>query len=252
MRRVVLLAAVMPLLLSAADGAMVPAPIRGKEFSLTRLPSRRDVSSVAVIFLPGDGGWRGAAVAMSRTIAAWGYDVYGFDTKRYLEAFTGTGEKLSRAVLASDVRLVASQVSRATHRPVVLVGWSQGAAMSIAAVSGLKEAAPIAGVVTLGLPESGVLGWDWKATLAVLARREPDQPAFAVKPLLPGAAPLPVWMIHGTEDEFTTIEVARSLFGAAQEPKKLEEIQGANHHFDGHQDELFRSLKKGLLWITSN
>lgn len=252
MKGALLAAAVMPFLLPAADGATVPAPIRGKEFALARLPSSANVSSVAVIFLPGDGGWRGTAVAMGRTIASWGYDVYGFDTKKYLEAFTGTGSKLSRQDLTSDVRLVVHQVFRATHRRVVLVGWSQGAAMSIAAVSGLKETAPIAGVVTLGLPESGVLGWDWKATLATIARREPDQPTFAVKPLLPGASPMPVWMIHGTEDEFTTLEMARSLFRAAQEPKQLEEIKGANHHFDGHQDELYRSIKNGLLWIAAN
>jgi len=75
----------------AADGATVPAPIRGNEFALARLPSSANVSSVAVIFLPGDGGWRGTAVAMGRTIASWGYDVYGFDTKKYLAAFTISG-----------------------------------------------------------------------------------------------------------------------------------------------------------------
>ncbi len=230
--------------------------VRGRTLTLTRLESPKPLSSAAsttaVIFLPGDGGWRGAAVSMGRTIAGWGYDVYGFDTKKYLETFSDSGLKLSPKDLASDVRLVASQVSGASHRRVVLVGWSQGASMSIAAVSGLKSPSQISGVVTLGLPETGVLGWDWKATLAIIARREPDQPTFAVKPLLPGASPMPVWMIHGTEDEYTTPEIARSLFQSTQEPKRLEEIQGANHRFDGHQDELYRSLKKGLSWIASN
>ncbi|HWR54794.1 MAG TPA: AcvB/VirJ family lysyl-phosphatidylglycerol hydrolase, partial [Bryobacteraceae bacterium] len=37
-----------------------------------------------VMFLPGDGGWRGFAVNVAEEMASWGYDVYGFDTKRYL------------------------------------------------------------------------------------------------------------------------------------------------------------------------
>lgn len=246
-----LAAAMSPLLLSAAPDSTVAAPIRGKTLNLARLSSTATDSSVAVVFLPGDGGWRGAAITMGRTIASWGYDVYGFDTKKYLEVFSDNGAKLSPEVLAADVRSIANQVSGPSRRRVVLVGWSQGATMSIAAVSGVKSRAPIAGVVTLGLPENGVLGWDWKATLAIIARREPNQPTFAVKPLLPGAAPMPVWMIHGTEDEYTTTEVGRTLFQAAQEPKKLEEIQGANHRFDGHQDELFQSLKKGISWVVS-
>jgi dienelactone hydrolase len=237
---------------SYAADTFKPVDIRGRTLLLTRIESTNPPSTIAVIFLPGDGGWRGAAVAMGRTIALWGYDVYGFDTKKYLETFTDSGAKLSPQNLASDVRLVASQVSGASHRRVVLVGWSQGASMSVAAVSGLKSTTPIAGVVTLGLPETGVLGWDWKATLAIVARREPDQPTFAVKPLLPGTSPMPVWMIHGTEDEYTTPEVANSLFQATREPRTLEEIEGANHRFDGHQDELYRSLKKGLSWIASN
>lgn len=226
--------------------------VRGRTLSLAQLASGARQSDVAVIFLPGDGGWRGAAVSMGRTISSWGYDVFGFDTKKYLETFSGDGRKLSPQEIAGDVRLVATRIAGPSRRPVVLVGWSQGASMSVAAVAGVKSRSPIQGVVTLGLPESGVLGWDWKATLAIVARREPDLPTFQVKPLLPLASPVPVWMIHGTEDEYTTSEAARSLFQAASEPKRLEEIPGANHRFDAHQDELHRSLKKGLAWVAAD
>lgn len=249
-----------PLLLTLSFGAThalaaettMTVQVRGRTLSLAQLVPRTKTSEVAVIFLPGDGGWRGAAVSMGRTISSWGYDVFGFDTKKYLETFSEDGRKLASQELAADVRLVANQVAGPSHRRVVLVGWSQGASMSVAAVSGIKSRSPIHGVVTLGLPESGVLGWDWKATLAIIARREPDQPTFRVKPLLPGASPVPVWMIHGTDDEYTTSEVARSLYQVTSEPKRLEEITGANHRFDAHQEELYRSLKKGLAWVAAN
>ncbi len=240
-----------PILLLAGDSA-VSVPLRGKTQMLARLQPTTSALQTAVIFLPGDGGWRGTAVSISRTISSWGYDVYGFDTKKYLESFSEGGTKLSQQELTADMRSLAGQVAGASKRRVILVGWSQGAGMAVAAASGLQSPGPIQGILTLGLPESAVLGWDWKATLAVIARREPDQPSFTVKPLLPKVAPAPLWMICGSDDEYTTVESARSLFHSANEPKRMEEIAGANHRFDGHQDELYSSLKKGLAWISSH
>ena len=58
-------------------------------------------------------------------------------------------------------------------------------------------------------------------------------------------------MIHGSEDEYTDAKTGRDLFLAASEPKHLQEIGGANHHFDGHQNELFRSIRQGIDWINN-
>lgn len=106
-------------------------------------------------------------------------------------------------------------------------------------------------MITLGLPESAVLGWQWKDTLAVLARREPDEPHFPVRPLLASLAPAPLLMIHGCEDEYTRPAEAREMFALAREPKRLVEIRGANHRFDGRRDELFRAVQEGLAWMAS-
>ena len=241
--------AVLSLSLFADDS--VSLSLRGKTQVLARLRTGARVASSTVIFLPGDGGWRGDAVSMGKNIASWGYEVYGFDTKKYLEGFSQDGAKLSRDQLADDMRRLAEQVGGITKKPVILVGWSQGAGMAVAAASGSQVRSSIQGILTLGLPESAVLGWDWKATLAIIARREPDQPVFTVKPLLRSVAPTPVWMIHGLDDEYTTPESGRNLFQAASEPKHLQEIAGANHRFDGHQDELYRSLEEGLAWIAA-
>jgi hypothetical protein len=123
--------------------------------------------------------------------------------------------------------------------------------MAIAAVAGSQSRNVIRGVLTLGLPATAALGWDWKATLATIARREPDQPSFRVKPLLGTVAPGRIWMIYGVHDEYTDPETERDLFQAASEPKRLLQIPGANHRFDGHQDELYRSLQEGLQWIAA-
>ena len=234
--------------LSVRADVTVALTLRGRPQSLVRLQPAAGDPRATVIFLPGDGGWRGAAVSIARTMVPWGYDVYGFDTKKYLEGFSENGSKLSRSQIAGDMRLLAAHVRGGSSRPVIFVGWSQGAGMAVAAVAGSQTS--IKGVVTLGLPESAVLGWDWKATLSIIARREPDQPTFAVKPLLGDIASTPLWMIHGSNDEYTSLDAERALYQSVGEPKKLDEITGANHKFDGHLDELNRSLKAGLLWIV--
>jgi len=244
MKRACVLLALVPVLLLAADES-VSVSLRGKAQSMPHLQPPGGAVDVTVIFLPGDGGWRGVAVSMAKTIASWGYEVYGFDTKKYLEAFSQDGAKLSRDQLAGDMRRLTEQVGVISKKLVILVGWSQGAGMAVAAVSGGQARSPIHGVITLGLPESAVLGWDWKATLAIVARRDPDQPTFPVKPLLGNIAPTPIWMIHGSEDEYTTPETARELFQAVSAPKQLREIGGANHRFDGHPRD--RDVPRGEL-----
>jgi dienelactone hydrolase len=217
--------------------------------TLTRLAPPRPAASPSVVFLPGDGGWRGTAVTIARAIAAWGYVVYGLDTRKYLELRPQHQPPFTVTALADDITRLAAWVAGPSRQGVILVGWSQGATMAVAAASHNHQA-PIRGVITLGLPETGVLGWDWKATLAVLARRAPDQPSFATAPLLPGVAPTPLWMIHGAADQYTAPAAARNLYQLAAEPKRLEEIPGANHRFDGHEAQLYDSLRKGLSWIA--
>lgn len=249
MRRIFLALAVIPMLLSGAEISL-PIVVRNKTQILSHLTPSHPSNATAV-FLPGDGGWRGAAVNMGLTIASWGYEVYGFDTKKYLEAFSQNGLKLTREEVTGDMRSLAAKVEAATGKPVILVGWSQGAAMAVAAVAGDHGSHVVRGVVTLGLPETAVLGWDWKATLAVIGKREPDQPTFAIKSLLETPSQTPIYMIYGTADEYTSQEAARSLFRAAAQPKQLQEIEGANHRFDGHLPELYHSLKGAMAWLLA-
>ena len=50
-----------------------------------------------VLFLCGDGGWQGLSLNIAAEISKAGYDVYGFDTKHYLESFTTDNGALKAA-----------------------------------------------------------------------------------------------------------------------------------------------------------
>ena len=176
-----------------------------------------------------------------------GYDVYGFDTKQYLEGFSSGSAKLSATEMRRDLSEVVDWVRSRGASSVTVLGWSQGAGMAFLAAH--DRATRVDGVLTMGLPESAVLGWNWRDTLAAIARREPEEPHFSVKSLLPAVAPTPLWMIHGAQDEYTTPETARSLYSEAKEPKRFVQIDGGNHRFDGKRAELFQALREGLEWV---
>ncbi|MEP7362072.1 MAG: alpha/beta fold hydrolase [Acidobacteriota bacterium] len=239
-------------------GAPNPSPslvIRGKPQSVSFISSSPAPLSAAqphdraVLLLPGDGGWRGLAITIGEEVSRWNYDVYGFDTKQYLESFTESKKTLSESEMRADMHAIVEWIRARGAKSVTILGWSQGAGMAVLAAG--EDAGRPDGVVTLGLPESAVLGWNWKDTLAVIAHREPDEPHVAMKSYLADVTPVPIWMIHGTLDEFTTPEAARTLFSLASEPKRLVEIEGGNHHFDGKRDRLYQALREGLDWVRT-
>lgn len=251
-RAILLAAAIVTTTLQAAEESAPPqVVIRGKVQRVLYIPAQTRPSQTrpTVVFIPGDGGWRGAAVDMGRMVASLGCDVYGFDVRRYLTGFTTHGRALTEDQLASDMEQVVDEVGARSRQPVILVGWSQGAAMVVLAAARAKHKEAIAGVVTIALPEAGTLGWRLRDSLLSVFRRDAHEPEFQTPPLLPDVAPIPLWMIYGTHDRFTPAAAARRLASLARHPRRHHEIAGGNHNLHGHAQELMASLQAGLDWI---
>ena len=224
--------------------------LRGETQYFFHIPAREPAQTrPPILFVPGDGGWRGAAVDMGQMMATLGYDVYGFDVRRYLTAFTTSRGALTEEQVASDMEQVVAKVASWNHQPVVLVGWSQGAAMVVLAAARTGHKEMVGGVLTIALPEAGFLGWRWRDDLLALVRRDAHEPEFRVAPLLPRVAPVPTWMVYGTRDRFTPAAAARRLVSLARRPRHRREIQGGDHHLRGHRKELLASLRSGMAWV---
>ena len=67
MKRACVLLVLVPVLLLAADES-VSVSLRGKAQSMPHLQPPGGAVDVTVIFLPGDGGWRGEAVSMAKRL----------------------------------------------------------------------------------------------------------------------------------------------------------------------------------------
>ncbi len=248
MRRAAALLLIALVAAAAASSDRQEVIVRGVPQDLYHLGGSTDRQPFTVLFIPGDGGWRGRAVEIAENIASFGYDVYGLDTKRYLTGFTGGDKGLTIDEMSSDLAEIEKRLGAGQPR-VVIVGWSQGASMAVLAAARPETKRYLKGIVTIGLPEYGVLGWTWKDTLAVAAKREPGEPKFYSRKFLPLTSPVPFFAIHGTNDDYTPPATAREMFALAGGPKQFQLVDGANHRFDGHLDEFYRLLGEALHWV---
>jgi fermentation-respiration switch protein FrsA (DUF1100 family) len=220
--------------------------LRGQRQDVYFFPARGGRPAGTVLYAPGDGGWRGFAVTMAETMSDWGYDVYGIDTKRYLESFTGKTTLTVNDVM-SDFATLAGWAGKGGQ--VAIVGWSEGAGLGLLAGAAEANRKFFSGLVAISLGESSVLGWRAIDNLTYITKREPNEPHFPSLPYLPKVAPLPFVMIHSGHDEYTPAETARKMFAAAGEPKRFWLIPAGNHRFDDGRDAFFQALREGLQWI---
>jgi dienelactone hydrolase len=239
----------LPLPSAPAKGGKTPVTVRGQSQDVYVYPADGGQSKGKILFAPGDGGWRGFAVTVAETMAAWGYDVYGLDTKRYLESFTTAKSALQDAQVMADMRAVAEAIRKTPAERPIFVGWSEGAGLGVLAGGPEENKKVFRGVVAIGLTGETVLGWRWVDNATYVTKRRPDEPAVATSSYMQRIAPLPLLMIHSSGDEYTDVPQARKLLDAAREPKRFSLVEAQNHRFDGNQDGFFRTLREGLDWV---
>src|SRR5262245_52753618 len=161
-----------------------------------------------VLYASGDGGWFGAAVDMFHRIAALGYSTAGFSSKAFLkidrpEKFIVDTRELAAeydAVIVQSRTLLGLQ----PDTPVVLTGWSRGAAFAVLAASDLRTVDHVAGVVAIGLAEGEDLRIDGPEDetdddqISMTARRWPFEPYAQIGRL----GDLPCAVIQSTGDNY--------------------------------------------------
>jgi alpha-beta hydrolase superfamily lysophospholipase len=233
----------------AAAPVRLAVDIRGQLQEVYYYASAVKPPAGRILFAPGDGGWRGFALTLAETAASWGYEVYGLDTKRYLESFTTSKGALRPEDVMTDMRMLAEKLRRSSGDRFVFAGWSEGAGLAVLAGGPEENKKTFRGIVAIGLTDSTVLGWRWTDNVTYVTKRAPDEPAVATASYLPKIAPLPFLQIQSSGDEYTSVPLSKKLFEAAREPKRFSLIQAQDHRFDGSQGEFFRALREGLNWM---
>jgi dienelactone hydrolase len=219
--------------------------VRGQAQDIYFYPAQGTLRG-SVLFVPGDGGWRGFAIDIAQVMAHAGYDVYGLDTKRYLESFTGK-TALRETDVMNDFREIAVWIAQPK---ISLVGWSEGAGLCLLGAAAPEGKNLFTGLITLGLPAKTVLGWRTVDYLTWITKKTPNEPVFRSIDYIDRVTPLRLWMLQSTKDEYVSLDKSQELFAAASEPKRFSAVEAGNHRFDGNQKELFRLIGEGLQWLN--
>src|SRR6266498_3482203 len=110
--------------------------IRGQQQDIYFYPALGGTRNAQkVLFLCGDGGWKGRALDIAVGMSKAGYDVYGFDTKHYLESFTTDAGALKEEDVQRDLAQVAKWMQTRWRERIFIVGWSEGAGLAVLAAA---------------------------------------------------------------------------------------------------------------------
>lgn len=225
--------------------------IRGQSQKVYFYPRGSETTHPRILFAPGDRGCEGFAVTIAQRLSQAGYDTYCLDTRRYLQSFTGHGG-LTTAEIASDFRQLARWIEPDREARLLLIGWSEGAGLDLAAADDKANQALFWGLIAIGVPETNILAWHWEDIAASLTKRVPNEPTCKSSQLIGLVSPLPLFVIASTSNEYVTPEATRELYGLARQPKQLVVVSARDHKYSGNTDGFFRALEEGLHWVIRN
>ncbi len=203
-----------------------------------------------VLVSSGDGGWIHLAPHIAEFLAARGFTVVGFDVKAYLSAFTSGRTALQPRDVPGDYSVLLDDLGGS--RKPILVGVSEGGALSVLAATSPATRSRIRGIVGVGLPDVSELGWRWMDAITYLTHRLPNEPTFSVGAVVAAIAPVPIAAIHSTHDDYVPLATVERVLAAASGPRRLWVVNASDHGFSDNLPEFDRRLLEAISWIEEN
>jgi hypothetical protein len=223
------------------------------------------VTKPLVLYASGDGGWFGAAVDMFRSIAGAGYPTVGISSRSFLRLerprqAAVNQVPLSEAGLAADYGAILddarTDLRLQPDTPVILTGWSRGAAFAVIAAPRLTTSTVVDGVVAIGLDEGETLeiedddNDDDSGQGPHADSSQPRHWPFETYSLLRALDPMRVAVIQSTHDGYLPAARARELLGPDTRGRRLISIEARNHRFSGATAPFQTALVDMLNWIS--
>ena len=131
--------------------------------------------------------------------------------------------------------MAGARLRLAPGTPVILIGQSRGAGLTVVAASQPEVSRRVAGVVLMGLTASEANVRPTAAPFTLLDR--------IGRPLV---------LLQSTLDRHVPAAEARRLFGADVPGRRLVAVEARGHTFVGNRDELFRQVEAAIEWIVGH
>ncbi|PJZ54608.1 alpha/beta hydrolase [Leptospira adleri] len=204
----------------------------GEEIHFWRILPKEKPKGVVVQF-HGNGENRTSHFTSLVWMVNYGYELVTLDYRGYLDS---TGKPERSDIHRDSVEFLTKELEYSKIRkiPLVVYGQSLGGAIALRATSELKDKSGIVLIVADGSFASyktvfkqvvrKVLFFpiDWIAGLFVSDSLNPGETVSKL-------APIPLLVIHGTEDPIVSYQNGIELFGLAGQPKWFWEVRGGGH-----------------------
>lgn len=208
-----------------------------------------------LVYATGDGGWHRKDLALYRQIVSWGRPVAGFSAHEYVSHLGGAADTTTPARLASDylaiIALAKAELHLPADHPVILVGVSRGAGLSVVA-AGQRTVKPVlTGVLAIALTKEEEYVRTLRRTSGANVRADRQEPSMVeVYQYLPRLRPLPIYVIQSTHDNYLPAAKARALFGPDANDHMFLPIESKNHNFSDAREAMYQAAREALDWLA--
>ena len=220
------------------SGEQVPHELRRGIFRTYQFNPKVSPPAAVILFGSGDGGWGTWEETVSHALQHAGYEVVGIDSAKY----AATDYNLD--ILQSDERAIAAAALAPfgnTPPPLIIGGWSMGAAQAIAAAGGPHPPDRMTGVLIAAPLSRGRYGLRLSDRMNVLPTGDGT---FAVADFARGMDHLRVAQWHAASDSIDSRDWLRDLIGEHREY----DLPNAGHEF-GRPDFLQRFVESAG-WVV--
>ena len=204
-----------------------------------------------LVYATGDGGWHRKDLDLFHHLILMGYPIVGFDAHVYV-THLGNRAETTPVRLGADYGRIIAMARDALHlaldRPVVLVGVSRGADLSVVAAGQRVLRPAVSGVLAVALTREE----EYVTRRLRLRRGQRTPPAremVQTYEILPLLGTMPVAVIQSTHDNYLPAAEARGLFGPDTPRRRFEPIESRNHSFSDARDKLYAEMEASLEWI---
>lgn len=222
-----------------SGGEAVTIPLTRDAFKAVKFPSKKPTTSAIILFASGDGGWGGLEEAIARTLQNHGYEVIGIDSVSYAQT------DYDLATLQADFGRIAqaARKSYGEHAPPLIVGgYSMGAAQAIAVAGGPHRPAGLIGLLLVDPCSRGRYGLRTSDQMDVL----PTGPGtFSMDDFARTMDHLRVVQWHAENDSIDS----RAWLAGLTTPHREFDFPNTGHGYKNDRDDFLRHFVASVEWI---
>lgn len=207
--------------------------------TVLEFPSKTSQTTAIIIFASGDGGWGDLEEVVAGTLQDHGYEVIGIDSAVYAKS------DYDLDILEADFAQIAREAQTSypgVPPPLIVGGYSMGAAQAIAVAGGPHPPSGLVGLLLMDPCSRGRYGLRTSDRMNIL----PTGPGtFSMDDFSKTMGNLRVVQWHAADDSIDSRAWLDSLTAQHQEF----DFPNDGHDYGGNRDDFLRRLVSSVGWI---